>query len=102
MVRLLDSNRRQVAELCRRYQVQRLEVFGSATSERFDAQTSDMDFLVEFLPLEPGTRADAYFGLLEELQALFGRPVDLVMTRAITNRYFLEAIAPQREVLYAA
>ena len=102
MTSLLDDNRPRVAELCRRYRVQRLEAFGSATGGNFDPGSSDVDLLVEFLPLEPGTRADAYFGLLEDLQSLFGRPVDLVMTRAIGNRYFLEAIEPQREVLYAA
>jgi uncharacterized protein len=101
MTTLLEAKRLQVAELCRRHRVQRLEAFGSATGERFDPGSSDVDFLVEFLPLEPGSRADAYFDLLEGLQSLFGRPVDLVMTRAVTNRYFLEAIAPQREVVYA-
>jgi hypothetical protein len=60
-----------------------------------------VDFLVEFHPIEPGGRADAYFGLLEDLQAILSRPVDLVMTRAIRNRYFLEAIESTREVLYA-
>ena len=91
-----------IADLCRRYRVKRLESFGSATGEDFDPEASDFDFLVEFLPLEPGTRADTYFGLLEDMQELVGRPVDLVMTTAIRNPYFLEAVAAQREVLYAA
>ena len=57
---------------------------------------------MEFLPLEPGHYADTYFGFWESLQALFGRPVDLVMTRAIKNPYFLEAVNETRTVLYAA
>jgi hypothetical protein len=61
-----------------------------------------VDFLVEFEPLADGEHADAYFGLKESLTALFARPVDLVMTRAIRNRYFLEAIEPTRTLLYAA
>ncbi len=89
--------------LCKRYSVRRLELFGSAaTDEDFDAQRSDLDFLVEFLALKPGEHADAYFGLLESLQDLFERDVDLVMTRAIKNRYFLEAINRTRKMLYAA
>jgi len=101
VIALLESKREQIVALCRQYQVRCLEVFGSAASEPFDAQTSDLDFLVGFHPLRPGERADAYFGLLEALEDLFQRPVDLVMPRAITNPYFLQAIERSREVLYA-
>ena len=94
--------RAEISRLCERHGVQKLELFGSATGETFDPKTSDVDFLVEFGELEPGTRADAYFGLLEELQALLDRHVDLVMTRAIRNRYFLESIESTRTTLYAA
>jgi predicted nucleotidyltransferase len=94
--------RDEIAELCRRYHVQRLELFGSATGERFDADRSDVDFLVEFEPLAEGQHADTYFGLRESLESLLARPVDLVMTQAIRNRYFLEAIQPTRTLLYAA
>jgi hypothetical protein len=68
----------------------------------FDPQRSDVDLLVEFHPLGPGEHAEAYFGLLEDLQSLLGRPVDLVMPRAIQNPYFRRAIENTREVLYAA
>ncbi len=97
----IEKNRVELAELCARYRVRRLEVFGSASGPGFDSERSDLDFLVDFLPLEPGCHADAYFGLLEELQMLFGRRVELVMERAIRNPYFLEGIANSRETLYA-
>lgn len=102
MIGLVASNKERIAALCREFHVRRLELFGSAVGDQFDPETSDIDFLVEFLPLRQGQWADAYFGLLEGLEALFGRHVDLVMVRAVQNRYFLEAIEEQREVLYAA
>ncbi|MFQ5808786.1 MAG: nucleotidyltransferase family protein [Armatimonadota bacterium] len=102
MIALVEAKRAQIEQLCRQYRVRRLDAFGSAAGERFHAETSDLDFLVEFLPLPRGERADAYFGLLEALQDLFGRPVDLVMTRAITNEYFRRAVEQSREVVYAA
>ena len=102
MTAILEAKRNEIAALCRRRRVRRLEVFGSAARGTFDAQTSDLDFLVEFDPLGPGERADAYFGLLEDLQELFQRPVDLVMERAISNPYFRRAVEQTREVLYAA
>lgn len=102
MIAFLETKRSEVAALCKRYRVRRLEVFGSATGKHFDPDRSDLDFLVEFKPLPRGQRAEAYFGLLEGLQQLFQRHVDLVMTRAITNPYFHQAIENSREVVYAA
>jgi predicted nucleotidyltransferase len=96
------EHRHEIVEVCRRYRVRRLELFGSAAGEHFDRNRSDVDFLVEFEPLADGEHADAYFGLLESLTAILNRPVDLVMIRAIRNPYFLEAIEPTRTLLYAA
>jgi predicted nucleotidyltransferase len=102
MDQFLTQHRPQIADLCRRFRVHRLELFGSAATDCFDAERSDVDFLVDFEPLAEGEHADAYFGLLAELESLLSRPIDLVMTRAIRNRYFLEAIEPTRTLLYAA
>jgi predicted nucleotidyltransferase len=103
MVQTVRQHLGQLDELCRRFGVARLELFGSATeSGRFEPERSDLDFLVEFGALPPGARADAYFGLKEALEKLFGRSVDLVMTHAIRNRFFLQAIAARRELVYAA
>jgi hypothetical protein len=103
MVDLIEKNLIVLQHLCRRYRVKRLEAFGSAvSSERFNPTRSDLDFLVEFLPLQSGEYADTYFGLLDALHDTFGCHVDLVMTRAIKNPYFLESIDKCRRVLYAA
>ena len=77
----------KVGEVCRRYPVQRLAVFGSAVRDDFDPERSDVDFLVEFGPTTPEQHADAYFGLLADLEALFGRRVDLVEAAALRNPY---------------
>lgn len=63
---------------------------------------SDVDFLVEFEALPVGTYADAYFGLLESLETLLERPVDLVVATAITNPYFRQAVDRTRTLVYAA
>ena len=102
MTPLIEENRAAVEDLCRRFHVARLEVFGSAADGTFDESRSDVDFLAEFQPLEPGPLADAYFGLLAELQRVFGRKVDLVTPGAIRNPLFLRAVNRSRKVLYAA
>ena len=91
----------ELLELCRRFNVKTLEVFGSAAVGTFDPKESDLDFLVDFLPLKPGTNATTYFGLLFALRNLFGREIDLVETPAITNPYFLKSVNRHRQVVYA-
>ena len=99
---LVQAHQNELGELCRRFGVRRLELFGSAAGDRFDSETSDLDFLVEFDPAVAGGRADRYFGLLEALEELFGRSVDVIELEAIRNPYFLKAIEPSRTVLHAA
>ena len=103
MISLIEDNREALKDLCVKYRVRRLEVFGSAlTGKGFHGEQSDLDFLVEFLPLKQGEYADTYFGLLEAFERLFRRHVDLVMPGAIKNPYLLESINKSRKVLYAA
>jgi uncharacterized protein len=102
MIEILEQHGSELAELCQRHRVRTLEIFGSGVDGTFDPTRSDLDFLVEFLPLESGQHADAYFGLLQGLEDLFQRKIDLVMPRAVTNRYFLDSINRNRRLLYAA
>lgn len=98
----IDPLRERIAESCRRYRVRRLDVFGSSVREDFDSQRSDVDFLVEFADASPEGAADRYFSLRDSLQAVVGRPVDLVVRNAVRNPYFLEAIAREQRNVYAA
>ncbi len=102
MIQAIGEQRTELEQLCRRYHVLRLEVFGSATDSRRFRLDSDLDFLVEFQPSLPCGYANAYFGLLEGLQEVFGRPVDLVSASAIKNPYFRESVEETKELLYAA
>jgi predicted nucleotidyltransferase len=102
MIDLIEQRRAGLEDLCRRYHVKTLELFGSAAGGTFDPARSDLDFLVEFLPEAAGRVFHGYFDLKEALQRLFDRPVDLVMPGAVRNPYFLKAVSQQRRVLYAA
>lgn len=98
---IVNAHRAELEAICRRFGVQRLELFGSAATDGFDPEASDLDFLVEF-DSDPTRRADRYFGLLEALEDLFGRPVDVVETSAIRNPYFLKMIEGSRTLLHAS
>ena len=102
MIEVLESKREHIAEACARHGVARLHVFGSALRDDFRPDESDVDLLVEFAPMEPYARVDAYFGMLEELRALLNMRVDLVMAGAVKNPYIARDIERTKQVLYAA
>ena len=98
------ANRKQeLAELCRRHGVARLEVFGSAArGTDFDLQTSDADFLVEFRLDKVRAPLRQYFDFAEALHQALGRSVDLVESDAIRNPYLRAVIDKSRELVYAS
>jgi|SRR5215470_11593084 len=98
---IIEEKRQELERVCRRRCVRRIEVFGSAARPDFDPASSDLDFLVTFQELDRDQYADTYFGLLEDLQALFQRPVDLVVDSAIQNPYFRQAVESTRTLVYA-
>jgi len=103
MMKQIQIDKEVLARLCRTFCVRRLELFGSAVTQQFDPDISDLDFLVEFEPESPMGPFHQYFDFLAALQSLFGRPVDLVETSAIRNAYFRNAVdRTRRTLLYAA
>jgi len=100
---LVSEHIDDIAELCRRYHVQRLDLFGSAATERFDPLTSDLDFLVSYrTDADPDPWFSSYQALQRELSELFDRPVDLVFDQPFRNPYFAQAVEETRTPLYAA
>jgi predicted nucleotidyltransferase len=103
MIAEISSHREELRELCRRFHVRRLELFGSATGDGFDPARSDLDFLVEFDPEAPEALSfKTFFSLKEALEALFGRSIDLVEPSAIRNPYFKESVERSRESVFEA
>jgi len=100
---LISGNQSRIAEVCRRFHVRRLEVFGSAArSEDFDAARSDVDFLVEFETDAPTSLFDAYFGLQRALEAILDREVDLITPGAIENPFVRASIDRSRELVHGS
>jgi predicted nucleotidyltransferase len=92
--------RPELASLCRRCRVHRLDIFGSAVTGRFDPARSDLDFLVTFRPLPPAEVARSYFTLLDELARLYGREIDLVTEPALANPHCRACVESERQNLF--
>lgn len=103
MVPSLLDRRADIAALCRRFHVVRLDVVGSAArGVDFDPARSDADFLVEFdAAHSPPALAD-FLNLRDGLTEALARPVDLIMEGGIRNPYIRAAMQQARETVFAA
>ena len=95
----LDSE--AIRRACERYGVERLRVFGSVLTDRFDPETSDVDFLVTFQRDRENLYHD-YFDLKFELERIVGTGVDLVVERSVKNPFFKASALENAQDLYAA
>ena len=102
MLDLIEQHRTELSDLCRKYAVKRLELFGSAVRGDFDPGKSDLDFAVEFTDFTVENAADRFLGLMVDLEDLFCRKIDLVSYPAIRNPFFKQAVDQTRVSLYAA
>lgn len=92
----------ELIELCRQFNVKRLEIFGSATTEAFRRESSDLDFVVDFGDQPLGPWGGLFLDFANALEALFGRHIDLIMPQSIRNPYFRQAIDASRQLVYEA
>lgn len=105
MIAIVENRGAEVAALCGKHGVERLDLFGSASvaADGFDPDASDLDFVVSFERRDPPALFDRYFGLKEDLEVLFGRGVDLVTEDALgKDPDFADGISGSRVPLYAA
>ena len=95
----IESRRAEIAQICARLGVRRLELFGSGTR---NASPRDLDFLADLGERPPAEYAAAYFSLREALETLFAKPVDIVTPPGLANPYFRQRVEQEKTLLYAA
>jgi len=95
----LEKYLQTIEELCAQHKVKHLYAFGSVLTEKFNPK-SDVDFMVDFEPVEIEQYADNYYSLKFSLEEMFDRPVDLLEESAIKNPYFKQVVDAQRQLIY--
>ncbi len=96
----IDIAEDRLAKLCRKWKVTELSLFGSILCDDFRPD-SDVDVLVIFQPDTPWSLWDL-MEMKEELEVLFGRPVDMIEKEALRNPWRKRRILSTYEVVYAA
>lgn len=99
MQRVLTDNIEKIKALCNTHNVKSLFAFGSVCTDKFN-ESSDIDLLISFKPMDYGDYADAYFDLADRFENLFNRPVDLVTDKSLSNPYFIESINQTKTLIY--
>lgn len=100
-MKLIELNLQRILDLCRKHRVRSLSVFGSILTDRFNDQ-SDVDLLVDFdtTDHEKWDYVRNYFDFQEALEKIFGRKVDLVVEKALKNKYFIQNVNRTKRLIY--
>ena len=96
---IVEKNLEFIIELCDKFNVSRLYLFGSVLNGGF-TEKSDIDFLVNFNQTDYKLYADDYFGLKFSLEDHFNRPVDLLEEKTLNNPFFKKEIDISKKLIY--
>ena len=100
-MKLIEVHINKIIEICRRFHVRKLWVFGSILTPRFNS-SSDVDFCVDFdwdnIPLLDS--ANNFFGFQEALESLLNRKIDITDDSAVRNPYFRAELNETRKLIY--
>ena len=97
----LDKYKNEIYSLCLQNKVITLYVFGSVCTDRFN-EKSDIDFLISFDTLSIDQYTENYFDLHYKLQDLFGRKIDLLTDKSLSNPYFIKGLEQTKQLVYEA
>ncbi|WMN12240.1 nucleotidyltransferase domain-containing protein [Marivirga salinae] len=102
MVALVQNKLEEIIAVSKEHSVESISLFGSAAKGSMNHK-SDIDFLVQFSKdLDVLDYADNYFSLLEKLEKILDRKVDLLSVNSLKNPVLKEEIYQSKVDLYAA
>ncbi len=102
MQQLIEKQKKELIAICQALNIKRLYVFGSVVSDKF-REDSDIDFLISFSDnLTVDEYTQNYFTLHYKLRELFGREIDIVTERTLSNPYLIESINESKQLIYEA
>ena len=101
MDRIVSDRIDELKQLCSTYNVKSMHVFGSVCTDKFN-DNSDIDILISFDDISIDQYTENYFDLHYKLQDLFGRKIDLLTDKSLSNPYFIKGLEQTKQLIYAA
>jgi hypothetical protein len=99
----IDLPMEQIRQFCHKWHIKEFALFGSILRPDFHSD-SDIDILIEFTPTAKRGLTET-MQMKDELEALFQRPVDLIIKSAINrseNWLRRKNILESAQIIYAA
>jgi uncharacterized protein len=100
LVQLINNRKADFVDLCVAHKVDKLYAFGSSITDRFDAEKSDIDVLVELNLKDPLEYGETLLSLWDNLESFFERRVDLLTEESIHNPYLRKSIEATKTLIY--
>jgi predicted nucleotidyltransferase len=98
-IQVLEVELNKVEQLCRKYNVRKLFVFGSVLTDRFNEQ-SDVDLMVDFDKNEIDDYFLNWFDFKYSMENALGREVDLLDEKSVRNSYLKKSIDSTKTLIY--
>ena len=98
-MQLIENYIHKIIDLCKKHKVQKLFVFGSILTNRFNDK-SDVDLVVDFNKKEVEDYFDNYFDFKYSLEELLGREIDLLEEQTIKNPYLKKNVDATKTLIY--
>lgn len=86
--------------LCKLYNVKNLYALGSAVTDNFDEETSDIDLLIEIEEYDPVERGEKLLAIWDNLEKFFQRKVDLLTESSLKNPVLRKNIKATKILIY--
>ncbi|MCK4663840.1 MAG: nucleotidyltransferase domain-containing protein [Bacteroidales bacterium] len=96
---IINDNIDKIRTLCISHNVKTLFAFGSVCTDNFN-DSSDIDLLISFNPMDYGDYADNYFSVADKFEEIFDRHVDLVTDKSLSNPFFIDSVNQTKTLLY--
>jgi predicted nucleotidyltransferase len=87
-------------QICGHFPIAKLYAFGSATTNAFDQQNSDIDLVIELYTLDPVQRGEALIQIWDKLESFFQRKVDLITLSSLKNPILKRSIEESKVLIY--
>lgn len=97
----VDLKSEQLRQLCKKFKVKELYLFGSATTDSF-SEDSDLDFIVKFDREGFEGAFSQYIDFKQGLEQIYERPIDLYHYKKFRNPIFQQEVERSKKLLYAA
>jgi uncharacterized protein len=102
----VKNNIDKITDACKKHHVKSLYLFGSAARVNDFTENSDIDFLVNFEPVHGNSDTDIflmannYQSLVQKLQSITNRKIDLLQEKNIRNKYLKYFINKEKQLVY--